>query len=334
MSIDRLEKFEVNGLSHWALVRGRQANSPVLLLLQAGPGLPMIHEASALERVLALESVFRVVYWDQRGCGRSLEPQAEGPLKLDQLVVDTLTMAEALCRHLEVERVHLCGFSIGGTTATLAAARDPRRIASVTAVGMDVDMAESEAWAYSFATLEAERRGCGRAQRQLEVIGPPPHTDPKRFLTRVKWISNFGGVHRRATFGSMVRDNVWRLLMSPHYSLRQVTAALRAIGETQRRLLADLQDLDLVARAPRLEVPLAVFQGRHDVAAVPAAAERYFRLVGAPRKRMVWFEESAHMPHVEEPGLFRSALLEVVASAGEQFVAPAESANGNQGGHS
>jgi pimeloyl-ACP methyl ester carboxylesterase len=43
-----------------------------LLLIQQGPGLPMINEARRFERVLRLEQAFTVVYWDQRGCGRSL----------------------------------------------------------------------------------------------------------------------------------------------------------------------------------------------------------------------------------------------------------------------
>ena len=31
----------------------------------------------------------------------------------------------------------------------------------------------------------------------------------------------------------------------------------------------------------------------------------------APSKRLVWFENSAHTPHLEEPGKFRDLLLEV-----------------------
>jgi pimeloyl-ACP methyl ester carboxylesterase len=40
-------------------------------------------------------------------------------------------------------------------------------------------------------------------------------------------------------------------------------------------------------------------------------AERYAELLEAPGKQLVWFERSAHMPHLEEPGRFRQLLAQV-----------------------
>jgi pimeloyl-ACP methyl ester carboxylesterase len=52
-------------------------------------------------------------------------------------------------------------------------------------------------------------------------------------------------------------------------------------------------------------------QGRHDQVAPPAAAEQYAELLEAPHKQLVWFEHSAHMPHLEEPERFRDLLAQV-----------------------
>jgi pimeloyl-ACP methyl ester carboxylesterase len=52
-------------------------------------------------------------------------------------------------------------------------------------------------------------------------------------------------------------------------------------------------------------------QGRRDQVAPPAAAERYAERLQAPHKQLVWFERSAHMPHLEEPGRFRQLLAQV-----------------------
>jgi hypothetical protein len=52
-------------------------------------------------------------------------------------------------------------------------------------------------------------------------------------------------------------------------------------------------------------------QGRHDRVAPPSAAERYAGLLEAPSKQLVWFERSAHLPHLEEPGRFRQLLAQV-----------------------
>jgi len=168
--IDSLESFDVNGATQWVLLRGDPRSRRVLLIVQMGPGLPLIHEARALERRLHLESDFVVAYWDQRGTGKSwgADPTT---INLRQLVADVRAMVDALCARLQVDRLDILGFSLGATLATLAAAQNPARIGHIVAVGIDVDFAESEGYAYAFASDEAARRGDRRAQRQLQAIG-------------------------------------------------------------------------------------------------------------------------------------------------------------------
>ena len=71
MEINNLEKINVNNSEQWILVRGKNPDAPLILPVQAGPGLPMIPEANALEKLLHLENNYVVAYWDQRGCGKS-----------------------------------------------------------------------------------------------------------------------------------------------------------------------------------------------------------------------------------------------------------------------
>lgn len=55
-------------------------------------------------------------------------------------------------------------------------------------------------------------------------------------------------------------------------------------------------------------------QGRHDQVAPAAAIEKYAELLDAPSKQLVWFEHSAHMPHMEEPGKFRHLFMQLRSS--------------------
>ncbi len=228
--IDRLERLIVRGSTQWILLRGQKRTNPVLLLVQAGPGLPVIHEATALERLLHLEEHFTVAYWDQRGTGKSFVPGANGAVTLADRVADVGAIAQAVCDRLGVSGLHVVGFSLGASLALLAAAEDPSRFRSLVCVGIDVNLLESERFAYGFALREAERRGNARALCALRAIGPPPHTTSKRFMTRVRWVSDFGGVHGRKTFGGIVRSQLARLWSSPHYSLRERIRALRGMG--------------------------------------------------------------------------------------------------------
>jgi pimeloyl-ACP methyl ester carboxylesterase len=307
--IDSLESFDINGLPQWVLLRGNLVTRRVLLVVQQGPGFSLIQDASVFQQKLQLEEEGVVAYWDQRGTGKSFRADPS-TINLAQSVADVRALVDALCARLSVDRVDILGFSIGGTFATMAAARDPARIGQLIVVGLDVDWGESERYAYAFAHAEAARRGARRALRQLEAIGPPPHDTSKKFLTRVRWVTAYGGINRRRGYFGLMWDTASRVLGSPHYSLREGAQILAAISRTQELMLAPINHFDLRTTVSRIQVPIAFFQGRKDVGTNPEVVARYAAGLDAPRgKSMVWFEDSAHMPYYEEPVLFREALL-------------------------
>lgn len=90
MEIDRREAVQLGASTQWIRIRAVNTRNPLLLLVQMGPGLPMLNEARTFERMLSLEDNFTVVYWDQRGCGRSLRSApATGDLSVQAMVSDT-----------------------------------------------------------------------------------------------------------------------------------------------------------------------------------------------------------------------------------------------------
>jgi len=307
--IDSLESFDINGMPQGVLLRGDLTRRRVLLVVQQGPGFPLIQDARAFEQRLHLESEAVIAYWDQRGTGKSL-PADPSTITVAQSAADVRAVVDALCARLNVDSVDILGLSIGGTFATLAAARDPARIGHLVVVGLDVDWGESERHAYAFARGEAARRGDRRVQRQLEAIGAPPHDTAKKFLTRARWVAVYGGIHRRRGYWGLSWDTASRVLRSPHYTLRERLRALGAIEKTLELMLAPANHFDLRTAVPRLQVHIAFFQGRQDVGTNPEVVARYAAALDAPRgKSFVWFEESAHMPYFEEPARFREALL-------------------------
>jgi len=89
---------------------------------------------------------------------------------------------------------------------------------------------------------------------------------------------------------------------------------VRGISATQAALLLELATMDLVRTLPRIDVPIVMVQGRPDQVAPVEAAQRYADSVLTPSKQLVWFENSAHTPHFEEPDKFRDLLMRVRAS--------------------
>jgi pimeloyl-ACP methyl ester carboxylesterase len=179
---------------------------------------------------------------------------------------------------------------------------------------MDVDVPAAEDNAYAFALDAARQRGNRRAIRQLEAIGPPPHTTAKQFTTRARWVANFGGVATNANFNSLLRALLLSLIRSPDYSAADIIRTVRGMSASQAALLPQLATTDLVRTMPCLDVPLVMAQGRLDQVAPGEAAQRFHDSLTAPSKQLVWFESSAHTPHLEEPAKFRELLMNVRAS--------------------
>jgi pimeloyl-ACP methyl ester carboxylesterase len=309
MAIDSLKAIPAGGSTQWIRIRGANASNPVLLLVQQGPGLPMINEAHRFERLLGLEQHFTVVYWDQRGCGRSLRGRhdREG-ISLQRMTADTVSLLEHL-RDRFGGKTCIAGFSFGATLAAFAAAQRPDLVGTLVATGMDIDGAAAATGAYEFALRTALQRGHRRATRQLEAIGPPPHLTSRQFGTRVRWATNFGGVTRNQTYPALARGLVSSLVGSSDYSAGDVMRTIRGITATQAALLPDLASMDLNRSLPRLDVPVVMVQGRHDQVAPGESAQQYANFLQAPGKQLIWFENSAHTPHLDEPAKFRDVLL-------------------------
>jgi pimeloyl-ACP methyl ester carboxylesterase len=311
MELDRLEPVQLGGSTQWIRIRAATTRNPLLLLVQQGPGLPMLNEAHRFERVLSLADDFTVIYWDQRGCGRSLRSAtALSELSIQTMVGDTQRLLAMLCDRFDRPAV-VAGFSMGATLAALATARRPELVATLVTVGMDIDGAAAGKSAYEFALATAQARKVRRAIRQLQAIGPPPHLEPKEFATLERWAANFGGVRSGQTYNSMVRGLLLSLLRSPDYSLADAVRTFQGITAAQAALLPELAALDLTRALTRLNSPVVMVQGRHDQVAPASSAARYAELLEAPSKQLVWFEHSAHMPHLEEPERFRGLLAQV-----------------------
>ncbi|HSP80578.1 MAG TPA: alpha/beta hydrolase, partial [Myxococcaceae bacterium] len=142
----------LNGVRLYYRVAGQppEEKAPVLFL-HGGPG----YNSYSFSRLMGtrLERVRRMVYLDQRGCGRSERPW-DGQYSLEVLVADL----EALRQELGVERWVLLGHSFGGTLALEYAARHPQRVAGVVFVdGFSDAQATFSSWQQQLERLHPGR---------------------------------------------------------------------------------------------------------------------------------------------------------------------------------
>ncbi len=141
-SIAELRPLMVNGDEQFLLIRGIDTNSPVLLFLHGGPGMPAMYLAHDFQR--ELEKHFVVVHWDQRASGKSFKVNTDpGKLSTSALLSDTDVVVDFLRDQFETDRLWLVGHSHGAYLGVLYARRYDEKVCAFVGIGQVTNDAPS-----------------------------------------------------------------------------------------------------------------------------------------------------------------------------------------------
>jgi pimeloyl-ACP methyl ester carboxylesterase len=308
-SIAEIGYLRLGGLDQWIMIRGENVANPVLVLVHGGPGFP---EMRLLRFFNApLEKDFTVVYWEQRGTGNSFDPKIpRSSMTVEQFIADLDELVNAMRKRFKKDKVAIYGHSWGSALGVLFAARFPHKVAAFVGAGQVGDWPASETLGYNFTLKEAQRRRNHKAIRELRAIGPPPHTGSEQ-MVQGKWQTRF--------FGMVRNMSMWRLsrilLRGPEFSVFDLPGILRGTLFSTHSMWEEVSAINLIKAAPALAIPVFFFLGRHDRVIAPETSVAYFDVLSAPSKRLVWFEESAHVPPFEEPAKFNATMAELLRAA-------------------
>lgn len=317
-SIAEAGYLRLGGVDQWVMIRGESTANPPLVLLHGGPGFSETHFFRHFNA--PLERSLTVVYWDQRGAGKSFDRGIPASsMTVERFVADLAELVEAVCERVGKREVVVFGHSWGSALGALYASRFPERVAAYVGCEQVGDWPAAEAASYAYALAEAERRGNRRALRALRAIGPPPY-DAESVFTERKWVSRLEGtLDARSTWG------LARLLVrGPEWSILDLPALVRGFRSTMDAMWGEVSRLDLTRAVPALRMPVFFFQGRRDHWVPPATSTAYFAALRAPSKSLVWFDESGHEPFVDEPAKFNRAMVELVLPAAASPAPPAD----------
>jgi pimeloyl-ACP methyl ester carboxylesterase len=303
----------LGGARQVASVRGAHRANPLLLFVHAGPGSVEMPMAWTFQR--PWEDYFTVVQWDQRGAGKSYplnDPKALAPtMTLDRYRDDAIELIQLLTRKYGQRKVILMGHSWGSAVGLAVAASRPDLLHAYVGVGQAIDWRENERVGLAWALEQARKRGNAQAVRELEALKPYPDSGPftiEKADAWRKWAIGWGSLAAYRANADFYFDAT---KLSPEYT----PADRKAWGDgssfsvtTLWPKLADISFRDL----HKMQVPVILFLGRHDYTVPAPIAAAWFERLEAPRKKLVWFEHSSHLPMIEEPGRTFLALVQDV----------------------
>jgi pimeloyl-ACP methyl ester carboxylesterase len=315
-SLAVLEEVPVKDTKQWVLIRSEDVAHPVVLFVHGGPGTSQL--TLMRKNTQPLERHFTVVNWDQRRAAKSFAAGRNGPsMRIGQFVADIIDLASYLGKRFDKKTIVLVGHSWGSVIGLLAAFRRPDLFAAYVGIGQMSRVAESELISYEWTLQQAQQAADRSSVSKLVGMGPPPYTGShwrSKFLTQRRILGKYGGEYygsKSGAFGVVLKN----IVFSREYTMLDRINFFRGVFQSLDALYAELSRTDLFVEVPEVKIPVYFCLGRHDYEVPSVLSAQYFEALEAPRKQLVWFERSAHLPNTEEKDKFNEFMIRTVLPA-------------------
>jgi proline iminopeptidase len=265
-----------------------------IIVVHGGPDLDHEYLLPEMDR---LAGWFHLIYYDQRGRGRSFSGLPPEDVNLTGEIDDL----DAIRASFGFETVALLGHSWGALLAMEYATHRPHRVSHL--VLMNTAPA-SHAGALAFREDLQRQRSAEQIER-MAALRSDPRYQAGDIATDLEWYR----IHFAPTL--LRPDQLERItarLRSAYTSEGIVTA--RAIEDRLYAQTWDDDDYDLIARLRRLRVPTLLIHGDHDFVPFEVVREVADAIRGS---HVVVLSDCGHFAYLEQPDRVRAAVADVMA---------------------
>jgi len=279
------ERIEIEVDGHKVVAYSYGAGDNVVFLLNGGPGLPCDYLRDA--HIFLREHGYRVVAFDQLGCGASSRPTDPALWSITRYVEETETVRRAL----GLGKVHLLGHSWGGWLAIEYALTYPEALATLILEDTASDLP------HLMSEMHRLRSALGPQTVEMllahEADGSYDHPEYQAAIT----LLNYRHVCRLMEWPAPIMASLSDWNMAPYMAMQ---------GPNEFLYIGNLKDWNRTADLAKITCPSLITVGRHDEITPACALRMKQNLRGS---ELVVFPNSSHMPFYEEPAAYDAALL-------------------------
>ncbi|MFI5450057.1 MAG: proline iminopeptidase-family hydrolase [Candidatus Bathyarchaeia archaeon] len=254
-----------------------------VLCLHGGPG--MTHDYILPIADLA-QYGYRVVFYDQLGCGRSQLPADKSLFVMERYVEEL----EEVRRILKLGRVHLLGSSCGGQLALAYALKYQKNLKSLTTVGALHNVL------MTFEEMQRMKKTLpSNVYRTMEKYERAGEYDNPEYLKCVE---------------IFYRKHVCRLAEWPEklkYSIEHLSKPVYETmnGPNEFTIIGNIRYWNVTDQLHLIKIPTLVTCGKYDEVSPKVARDIHRHIKGS---QLVIFPKSSHLPFWEERERFVSVL--------------------------
>ena len=297
--INSIEKIMIGGVQQSILIQTEKPGSPVLLFIHGGPSMPVpgvSNRGTDYALIITTKELikhFTVVFWDQRGTGKSFSKYIpKETMKLKQFISDAKDVTDYLMERFKQNKIHLVAHSWGSVIALNLAYQFPEKYYSYTGFSQITNWVENDKLSYKWLLDQAKMTNNQKALKELLDVGEPPYTkDFQQWSVIRKWQLKYktmfydAGDKTSATFISCLKI----MLYSPDYSIKDIYNSLvRGFKLSySEELLHDLNTFDFFTEAPKLQIPVMFIHGSEEKHVLPELITRYYEKLDAPKGNAV-----------------------------------------------
>ncbi|MGM0110266.1 alpha/beta fold hydrolase [Enterococcus sp. DIV0187] len=299
--ISEHREVKINGMKQHIAIEGQKKDTPVVLFLHGGPGMPIPFGVSSRGAYTKATKDITAVYWDQRGAGKSYADAKASDLTIDQMVADTITLTNYLRKEFKQEKIYLMGVSWGTIPGLLAVSQEPQLYHSYFSYAQVVNPKKGERIVYDWLSGaiddpdQEHLKFSEQDQKRLKELGAPPYNKKEDKEYSEIMNQTLGKKEMKTEMSAYLKP----LLFSPDYSLVEIYATMikgPELSMDNSKLADEVKEIDIPSMVKKVAIPIYFLSGRYDRVIPVSQVRDFMNDLDAPKKDLTIFEHSSHQP--------------------------------------